>query len=340
MPDTIQLDPSLVAARVAVDEIPVIDIGPLGTGPAEARRVTIAAIEHACKNIGFFYITNHGVPAALIAQTFEEATRFFALPTADKAGIAIEKSACHRGWFRIGGENLDPEKQKTTGDFKEGVKIGRDLAPSHPLVAARTPLHGPNQWPDLPGWRAVMENYYSAMDALGRRLLGAFAASLGLDDRFFEPWLHAPMTTLGPLHYPPQTGRITEAQIGAGAHTDYGCLTILAQDDAGGLQVRNAAGTWIDAPPIPGTFVVNIGDMMERWTNGVFTSTLHRVINVSGHERYSVPFFFDPDFAAPVECLATCLAPGETPKYAPTTAGQHLLDKINASFEYHKEKQG
>jgi isopenicillin N synthase-like dioxygenase len=161
---------------------------------------------------------------------------------------------------------------------------------------------------------------------------------LGLQAEYFDNWLNAPMTTLGPLHYPPQQGHITETRRGAGAHTDYGCLTMLSQDDAGGLQVRNAAGLWIDAPPIQGSFVVNIGDMMERWTNGVFTSTLHRVINVSGRERYSLPFFFDPDFSAPVECLETCLKAGEVPKYPPVTAGQHLLDKINASFSYHKEK--
>jgi isopenicillin N synthase-like dioxygenase len=183
-----------------------------------------------------------------------------------------------------------------------------------------------------------MQEYYDAMEALSRRLLQAFASALGLSAEYFDGWLDAPMTTLGPLHYPPQTGRITAAQIGAGAHTDYGCLTMLAQDAAGGLQVRNAAGVWIDAPPVAGSFVVNIGDMMERWTNGVFTSTAHRVINVSGRERYSLPYFFDPDFSAPVRCIETCLAPGESPKFAATTAGRHLLDMINASFSYHKEK--
>jgi isopenicillin N synthase-like dioxygenase len=339
MTDTIQLDPALIGAKLPISAIPVIDLGPLRHGDDAAKAETVRAIGDACRNIGFFYVTHHGVPDALVAQVYAEAKRFFALPPEQKAEIAIENSACHRGWFQVGGENLDPAKQKT-GDFKEGVKIGRDLAPEHPRVRAGLPLHGPNQWPTLPGWREVMQEYYDAMEALGRRLLQAFALALGLDEKHFDNWLEVPMTTLGPLHYPPQTGHITEAQLGAGAHTDFGCLTMLAQDDNGGLQVRNKQGQWIDAPPIPGSFVVNIGDMMERWTNGVFTSTLHRVVNTSGRERYSLPYFFDPDFSAPVECLATCLRAGETPKYAPTTAGQHLLDMINASFAYHKEKEG
>lgn len=332
MPDTIELAPGLTAARL--DAIPVIDIAPLLAGnmaPAEA-------IGRACREIGFFYITNHGIPQALIDSVYAEAKRFFSLPPEEKEKSAIEHSACHRGWFRVGGENLDPEKQKQTGDLKEGFKIGRDLPLDHERVKAGLPLHGPDIWPDLPGWREVMQDYYDRLVELGKTILSAFAVSLGLEKNHFEPWLGITMTTLGPLHYPPQTGRITEAQLGAGKHTDYGCLTLLHQDSSGGLQVQGLDGRWIDAPPIPGTFVVNIGDMMERWTNGVFRSTPHRVINISGHERYSLPFFFDPDFYAPVECLPTCLKPGETPKYPPTTAGQHLLDMINASFKYHQEK--
>jgi isopenicillin N synthase-like dioxygenase len=338
MPDRIQLDPGLVAARVSLGEIPVIDMAAFLHGGPEARLAVARQIGAACRNIGFFYIVNHGVPAELVAAVYAQAKRFFDQDAAVKAEIAIEKSNCHRGWFMLGGENLDPAKQKTAGDLKEGIKIGRDLGPDNALVQAGTPLHGPNQWPgNLPGWREVMQDYYNEMEALGRELMHAFALALGLEETYFDQFLvTAPMTTLGPLHYPPQTGHITEARIGAGAHTDYGCLTMLAQDDAGGLQVRNAAGQWIDAPPVAGSFVVNIGDMMERWTNGVFTSTLHRVVNTSGKERYSLPYFFDPDFYADVTCLETCKGRGA--KYPSTTAGKHLLDMINASFSYHKEK--
>ena len=328
MTKTIELAPGL--APVQADTIPLIDIAPLLHGDMTPAQ----AIGQACREVGFFYITNHGVPQAVIEAVYAQAKRFFDLPVAEKEKSAIERSLCHRGWFRLGGENLDPANQTKTGDFKEGFKIGRDLKLDHPRVKAGLPLHGPNVWPDLPGWQAVMQDYYDRMVALGTLMLRAFAVALGVAPDYFDAWLEVPMTTLGPLHYPPQTGMVTPARLGAGAHTDYGCLTLLHQDDAGGLQVQAADGRWLAAPPIPGTYVVNIGDMMERWSNGVFRSTPHRVINISGRERYALPFFFDPDFYAPVACLPTCLAAGETPKYQPTTAGQHLLDMINNAFSY------
>jgi isopenicillin N synthase-like dioxygenase len=337
MADTMlaQLDESLTGKRVPLEEVPVIDFGRFLKGtPAERKEVALE-IGRACRDIGFFYVINHGVPQKLVARIFAEAKRFFALPPERKAEIAIEKSPCHRGWFALGGENLDPEKQKSAGDLKEGIKIGRDLSPDHPLVKAGLPLHGPNQWPqDLPGWKETMQEGYDVLGRLGREIMHAFALALELPETYFDRWLTGPMATLGPLHYPPQKGQITEARIGAGAHTDFGCLTIVSQDPVGGLQVRNSAKKWIDAPYLPGSFIVNIGDMMERWTNGVFASTLHRVINTSGKDRYSLPYFFDPDFNADLTVLKTCTGPGNPPKYPPTTGGQHLLDRINATFDY------
>lgn len=328
MTNTIELAPGLTPVRGQT--IPVIDISPLLAGDMSPASL----IGQACRDVGFFYITNHGVPQTVIDEVYLQAKRFFNLPLAEKEKYAIEKSFCHRGWFRLGGENLDPVHQKQMGDFKEGFKIGRDLPMDHERVKAGLPLHGPDIWPDLSGWQNVMQDYYDRMVTLGTLLLRAFAVALHLPANYFENWLDVPMTTLGPLHYPAQTGRITQALLGAGAHTDYGCLTLLHQDDAGGLQVQAKDGRWLEAPPIPGTLVVNIGDMMERWTNGVFRSTFHRVINISGKDRYTLPFFFDPDFYAPVACLPTCLQAGEQPKYKPTTAGQHLLDMINKAFDY------
>jgi isopenicillin N synthase-like dioxygenase len=335
----IELEESLRGRRLALEEIPLIDFAAFLTGGLAERREVAGQIGRACRHIGFFYLTGHGIAEALVARTFAEAERFFALPMDRKLQIDIEKSPCHRGYFKVGGENLDPAKQKAGGDLKEGIKIGRDLGPEHPLVAAGTPLHGPNLWPqDLPGWQGAMQSYFDALVGLGKQVMHAFALSLDLEECYFDRDLTDPMATLGPLHYPPQRGSISEKQIGAGAHTDFGCLTILAQDMNGGLQVKNAAGDWIDATPVPGAFVINIGDMMARWTNNLFASTHHRVINISGAERYSIPFFFDPNFHARVAALETCIDAQHPPVFPPTTSGQHLLDMINATFDYHRDK--
>ena len=341
MMNSVELDRSLRGERVALTEIPVIDFAPFLTGNLSTRKAVARQIGSACRNIGFFYLSNHGIAPALMERTFAESKRFFDQPLEAKMSIDIEQSPCHRGYFKMGGENLDPAKQTETGDLKEGVKIGRDLAADHPMVKAGLPLHGPNLWPNnLPGWQGAMQSYFDALNGLGRQIMHAFALSLDLDECHFDRDLTDPMATLGPLHYPPQQGTITEKQIGAGAHTDFGCLTILAQDMKGGLQVKNAAGVWIDAPPLPDTFVINIGDMMARWTNDLFASTQHRVVNVSGAERYSIPFFFDPNFQAKVEALPSCTGPERPPRFAPTTSGQHLLDMINATFDYHRDKAG
>lgn len=332
--DTPRLDPSLRAEPVAVTEIPVVDLSRFRGGGGADRKQAALALAQAFRDSGFAYLVGHGVPQALINGTFEEARRFFALPEAVKAEIAVEKSPYHRGWFGMGMENLDPGKQRE-GDLKEGVKIGNDLPPDHPLVRASVPYHGPNQWPSgQPSFRRQMEDYWQAMRQLAGEILHALALALELPEDHFDPWFTVPMATLGPLHYPPQAGEIRPDRLGAGAHSDFGCITLLAQDDKSGLQVRNRAGRWVGAPPVQGAFVVNVGDMLARWTNDLFASTLHRVINVSGAERYSIPFFFDPNHDAPVECIPTCLAPGEQPRYAPTTGLEHLQERFLATFEY------
>ncbi len=330
-----QLEPTPWGGGIAPGGIPVIDLRGLLHG-TDAERLTVArGIGEACRTFGFFTITNHDIPASIVRRAFELAAAFFALPVEEKAAIAIERSPCHRGWFAVGGENLDPARQVYAGDLKEGVKIGQDLPTNHCLVTAGIPLHGPNQWPARPAeFVPVFREYYSLMSNLARSLMGAFALAVGLGADFFAPFLSRPMATVGPLHYPPHDGTITETRLGAGAHTDFGALTILAQDGNGGLQVRTTDGHWLAVPPMPGTLVVNVGDMMARWTNGLFASTVHRVINTSGRDRYSIPFFFDPDHDAPVAALPTCTSPGNAARFAPTTALEHLQEMIDASFTY------
>jgi isopenicillin N synthase-like dioxygenase len=323
----------LGAKKVPFASVPVIDLGPLaGTDPAAKRR-TAQAIGRACEDVGFLYIANHGVPQALIDRTFAEAHRFFALPLAEKMKIPLKASANYRGYFPLKEEKTDVTAM---GDLKEGFDLMRELGPDDPDVRAGKPLHGPNQWPAeavLPGFRAAILDYYAAMEALAKRLMRGMALSLDLDENWFADKLKKPLAYLRLLHYPPQPGTIDEREIGCGAHSDYGCLTILAQDQVGGLQLRNSAGEWIEAPPIPGTFVINLGDQMARWTNERFQATPHRVINRSGRERYSIPFFFDPDYDAVIECLPSCQGPDNPPKHKPITGGEHLLGMLNATFK-------
>jgi isopenicillin N synthase-like dioxygenase len=329
---------SLRAERLPLEQVPVVDFRPFREGTEAQRRQVALDLGNAFRNMGFAYLAGHGVSQRLIDATFADSRAFFSLPREKKAEVAVEKSPCDRGWFDIGMENLDPDKQEE-GDLKEGYRIGNDLSPDHPLVRQGIPFHGPNQWPDgVPGFRDTLEEYFAALLDLGKQVTHAVALSLEVPEDYFDAWFTTPMVIMSPLYYPPQEGangkEINESRIGAGAHSDYGCLALLAQDDKGGLQVRNTAGRWIGAKPIPGTFVVNVGDMLARWTNDLFPATLHRVINTSGVERQSIPFFYEPSYDAPVEAIDTCLAEGEQPRYAPTTAIAHLQERFGATLPY------
>lgn len=311
--------------------LPVVDLAGMPPRGGEARARIAAEMDAACRDPGFLLITNHGVPAALFERAFAAARRFFSLPHAEKAAIAIERSPVHRGWFELGRENLDPATQRSGGDLKEGIKIGRDLPDQHRLVRAGIPLHGPNQWPKgIPGFRETWLEYHVRLGALGRELMSCFARALGLPEGHFDPFLDEPMTTAGPLHYPPFTGG--GDRLSAGAHTDYGCLTLLAQHELPGLEVLGRDGRWYGVPVVDGALVVNVGDMLARWTNDRYASTVHRVVNRSARDRYSIPFFYDPNHDTPVACLSSCLAPGESPRHAPTTALAHLQEKIAQAF--------
>ncbi len=323
----------LEGKRVPFQSIPVIDLAPLLTGRDKAA--VAEAVGQACREVGFLYIAGHGVPPALVDRCFAEIRRFFALSDERKMAVHMRRSPCHRGYYPLFEENTDPD---LTADLKEGFDIALELGTEDPDVIAGKPLHGPNQWPeDLPGFRETLEDYYAAMRRLARQLLRAFALSLEIPEDFFEDKVDKPLAQLRTLHYPPQAGHVEAETLGCGAHTDYGCLTILAQDDVGGLQLCNSAGEWIAAPPIPGTFVVNIGDQMARWTNDLFAATRHRVINTSGRERYSLPFFFDPNYDTVVECLDSCRDVAHPSKYPPVKAGEYLLERFDATYSYRQD---
>ncbi|WCO68799.1 2-oxoglutarate and iron-dependent oxygenase domain-containing protein [Iamia majanohamensis] len=305
-------------------EIPVVSLA----GPdAEVA----AAVGAACTGAGFLVVVDHGIPAEVVRRAFAEAERFFALPRERKAALA-DTGIEDRGWFPMGGQSLETG---TPPDLSEFVMVGRDLGPDHPEVRAGTPMYGPNPWPDdLPGWREAVEAYHSAADDLCRRLLGYLALSLGLPADHLAPFAGDPVSTLKLAHYVPRPDQVAEGQLGAGAHTDWGAISVVAQDGVGGLEVLvdEEAGTWIEAPVVEGSLVVNLGDMVPRWTNDRYVSRTHRVRNPVGRDRYSLVLFFDLDYHARIEVLETCTGPDDPPRYAPVLAGEWLLSRYRESI--------
>jgi isopenicillin N synthase-like dioxygenase len=318
--------------------LPLIDLA-AAPAPELARRIDAAMREQ-----GFLAVAGHGVPGPVIDAAFDAGHRFFALPEADKRRWHIDGweqraprpprattparggpeasgwpgGLLKRGFDPIGWQSLDPANPP---DVKESFYLGVEAI-------------GPNQWPDealVPGFRAAMEAYSAAMEVLARRMMGLFEHALGVEPGGFDRFMRRPTCTTRLLHYPPQPGEgpggALPGQIGCGAHTDWGALTLLAQDDAGGLQVQRADGSWLDVEPMPGVFVVNAGDMTQRWTNDRWRSTMHRVVNRrSGRDRWSIAYFFDLDAEAVITPLPQCTSPADPPRYGPVTAGEHLVE--------------
>ncbi len=313
------------------DAIPVIDVSPLAAG--EGRRECAARIGEACRHVGFFYVVNHGIDEALRGEVFAVARELFALPLEEKMAVAMKRSPWFRGYLPLGGETTDPA---VGADPKEGFDISLELPPSDLAAAPFAHLRGPNQWPARPArLRPVLNAYYEALCGLGRRLSLAFALALELPEDFFASRLDHPTAILRLLHYPPRPALPSEApfpDVGCGAHSDYGYLTILAQDQVGGLQVQNSSGKWIDAVPMPGAFVCNIGELMARWTNDLFRATQHRVLTRHAGSRYSLPFFFHPNPEVLVDCLPGCKEPDALPRYQPIQSGAYVESRLREGY--------
>jgi isopenicillin N synthase-like dioxygenase len=303
----------------------IIDVGGLRGGDRGAVARIAAELGRACRDVGFFYIRNHGIPDELLTGIFKSSQAFFAAPRTEKNALAISRSKHNRGYVGMSTESLDPGH----ADFKEAFNIGLDLPPDDPEVVSGKPFRGVNVWPRTPHFRETALGYFNAVWRLGRDLHEAIAADLGLPPGYFADKLDRPMATLRLLHYPPRAADRGEA-LGAGEHTDYGSITLLLADDAGGLDVRRRDGTWIAAPPIPGAFVCNIGDSLMRWSNDTYVSTPHRVRNPPGRDRYSVAFFLDPNPEVSLECLPGCGAQGA--KYPPILAADYLRQRLDATY--------
>ena len=291
-------------------------------------------LRDASIDVGFFYLENHSIPQTLIDDVFTLSKSLFSLPMEEK--IELSDTELTRGYTRFGEETLDPSNQ-VKGDTKEGYYIGDE---SQVVDAAKS--KGPNVWPtssecnmsdeECKSFRTTMENYRREATRVSMELVKLFAIALtqttdGSNPHLFDEYFTDPSTFIRLLRYSTEESCPSEGVYACGKHTDYGMLILLLTDDNPGLQIQTKTGEWVDVPPKKGAFVVNIGDMFERWTNGKFKSTIHRVITPKGaKERYSVPFFFEPNFDALVECLESCCDDDNPAKYPPITAGQHLLN--------------
>ena len=308
----------------------MVDVSGLYAAELGVRQAASALLGDAANNSGFFYVTGHRVPAALMEGLVGQARTFFALPMDEKMRWYIGKSEHHKGYVPEGEEVL----YSGTRDRKEAFDLGLDLPADDPEVQCGTPMLGPNVWPDVPGFREDVGGYYNAVFGLGKLLFRGFALALGLEETYFDGLVTKPPSQLRLIHYPYNPDAV-DAQ-GIGAHTDYECFTILLAK-APGLEVMNGAGEWIDAPPADGAFIVNVGDLMEIWSNGRFVATSHRVRKVK-EERYSFPLFCACDYHTVVEPLAALVTTDRPGAYPRVVAGEHLFAQTAQSFTYLKAR--
>lgn len=310
-------------------EVPVLDISALRDGSGPGYDAAVYALGAAARNVGFAQIVGHGVDPELFAALLERTRAFFALPEEDKHRVYIGHSSNHRGYVPPGEEVFSAG----TVDAKEAFDVSLDLPADDPRYLAGNPLLGPNQWPELPGFRDAVTAWYDAVFALSRTLLRAFAVALGEPADRFDRHVTAPPSQLRLIHYPFDPDAADRP--GIGAHTDYECFTLL-RPTAPGLEVLNTAGDWIDVPLIDDAFVLNIGDLLEIWTNGAFVATTHRVRKVST-ERYSFPLFVNVDYDTEVAPLPAFAGNGNPPRPA-VVAGEHLFAQTAQSFRYLQQR--
>ncbi len=312
--------------------IPLINLAD-ALRPGAPRSAQVATeLRAAGTASGFFYVIQHGVSEALLRDQFHLTQQLFDLPQAQKDAISLHNSPAMRGYESLGAQTLDAAARP---DLKESFYCGLEHGPSHPYVRKGYQSYGANQWPaQLPHMATQCAAYIAAMQGLAQRLMQLMALSLDLPEDHFDHTHDNPMITLRLLRYPPHPAGADEHTFGAGAHTDWGAITLLAQDQHGGLEVCMPDGSWVAATPLQGALVVNLGDMIPRWTNGRYHSNPHRVRNVhsGGAPRHSIPFFYSPDYEARVEPVATCVPAGEAPRFAPCTVGEHLREMYQKTY--------
>lgn len=315
--------PELNAREARAADIPVISVARLSDPDAEVRDTQARALRAACVGPGFFHVRDHGVQRRVVDDLFDQARRYFDLPLSEKMRLEAHTSPVFRGYTPLLAENADVA---AGGDVHEAFDIGGVLYDG-------TDGEDLNRYPSaLPALEPALKAYRAHMLRLAETLMGGFALALDLPVDHFAPDLTNPQAFLRVLHYPPQSGEIDPGQIGIGAHSDYESLTILAQDDNRALQISDGRGGWIWADPMPGCFIVNIGDQMALWTNDIFRSTVPRAINVGGRRRYSIPFFYGPNPDTVIETLPGCAGPARAALYDPIRAGDYSRQRNAQSY--------
>lgn len=312
--------------------IPVIDVSAFAASDYNVtERMRVAEeIRHACQAVGFFYVKNHGIPKRHRKAVFEEVVRFFALPMKNKMRFFIAESEHFSGYVPLGWEETAGLK-----DWHEALDFRPTFPDAHGLSTGPKKLRDSIEWPDEPErFKDVLKNHWGHMIHLGERIARGIAMSLGVDDSFLSSYTKNAFCTMRILHYPEYHGTDPGIGEGIGPHIDYGFLTILDQEGVSGLEVRTADGDWIPVPSIPDTYIVNIGRVMQVWSNGGYAATEHRVRGVKG-DRYSLPFFYNPSFDALIEPLSACCSPENPPRYEPYCHGEFMADRLRTAFSAH-----
>ncbi|MBV9863516.1 MAG: isopenicillin N synthase family oxygenase [Alphaproteobacteria bacterium] len=323
--------------EAAATQIPVLDYGPVFAGEPGALDRLVPQLRHACENVGFFYIRNHGVSQEIVARAFAASRRFHALPLAEKMALRLNEN--NIGYLPVNAsvQGASTVHKATRPNLNESFFISHDRGPEHPDVIAGTPLRGRNQWPqDAAGLREDMMAYFHALGAMCDRMLPAFALALDMPADYFGPFFaNEAHATLRFLHYPPQHD-VADNAFGQAPHTDNSFMTVLARTDVPGLAVRLPSGEWFPPPVIPDTFLINLGNMMRRWSNDRFLSTPHGVLNESGSDRYSIAYFHSPNPASVIECLPSCTDAENPPHYPPAVYRDLVLEFYRANYFHQK----
>jgi len=318
------------------DRIPIIDIGEINQIDGPGIQSIVRQIRKAYETAGFAYIVNHSVDPLLIKELFQKSIEFHSLPYEEK--IKIELNELHRGFIPI---NTSTDKNSklavvTKPNQSESFIMMREADRNDHSVKSGDYLAGLNQWPEgLVGFQETLTSYFDVLTHLCHKICRAIALALGADLKTFAEEFNPPTAFLRLIRYPPLLPKESDNLYGSAPHRDFGCITILAQDETGGLQVKNSQGKWIDAPFIKDSFVMNIGDMLHRWSNGLLISTPHRVINCSGQERYSCPFFFEPNVNVKVSPLPCCITPDRPKQFDSVVYGEFLRSELQSGYDRH-----